>query len=234
MKTDDGTSRTDRAERGTTTVGRISSVTVSLLLVASAASAQNSVLSAAVSTLSYGTLSVAAVHRLGFSSSAVKSGSVVRLSVETANGRRRLVGPLITVDADSIAVGSFGDSLGASVSAPQRVARVDIKSAQVLTGRERKWAQGWAAGLATGATIGVITGFASGDDKNCVWFCFTATNKAAILGVALGVSGSAFGSLIGALITGDAWKSGRLPFDARAALVPVGRRGIGVGANVQF
>jgi hypothetical protein len=94
----------------------------------------------------------------------------------------------------------------------------------------RVWTRAAVIGLLIGTTAGAILGFASGDDQDC-WICFTAPEKAAVLGTFLGGSGGLLGGAIGALSPGRRWRSVDVP--GRAS-VKAGRSGVGLAVSLRF
>lgn len=115
---------------------------------------------------------------------------------------------------------------------PRRVSTVDrseIGKMDVSIQRQRKVLKSFGVGLLVGAGSGVLVGLASGDDQNC-FICFTAEEKALVVGAMLGLTGGAVGLILGLVRRQDVW-SPTLPENVDLSVLPLVREG-GTGLHV--
>jgi hypothetical protein len=127
----------------------------------------------------------------------VRSGDQVRLRGAGVQGQ-------FTVEGTTSDMLMVRDTAGVQSSIPLE----SLQKLKVLRGRRsggRGFLRGAGFGLGVGAVTGGIIGFASGSDAPGI-LSFTASEKAAMMGIVLGGGGVVVGGLVGALAPGDDWE----------------------------
>lgn len=158
----------------------------------------------------------------------VEPGAYVRLSTGT-DARGRPAGPktegsVIAVTPDSLVLFRREGTIRIP---SQVITRIDVKQGRRPAGQ--RVLRGAGFGLLLGGGGGALAGYAMGDDSNCAWVCFSAEDKAMILGVLLGGSGIFVGGIAGGLSRGERWQ--RVPLPTRMSLSPRGQ-GIAFSASL--
>lgn len=145
-----------------------------------------------------------------------------RIRIVPADGARPFAATVVQVLPDSLVLVARGDTARAAwstlghvyVSRGSRRGRTMLRYAGI--------------GFAAGAVVGAVGGFADGDDPRDCWLvCFSAEEKALLLGASLGVVGGTVGLVAGAVAPAEQWVPASRPVAAES-------RGFEVGLSLSF
>ena len=162
-------------------------------------------------------------------SSPVTAGTRVRL---TAPGKDldKHVTTIVDVRGDSIVVGVRDSSLAIGLA--------EVTELEVSTGKRTQFWRGAGFGLGIGVVTGLVVGAVTHEEcvpdgfLSCMMAPESASESAAIGGLALGAVGLVAGAVIGALKRTDRWASVNLPVSA--SIAPARSGGVSVMISRSF
>jgi hypothetical protein len=156
----------------------------------------------------------------------VVPGARVRITAPSV-ADHRLVGTIVTVDADTLKLRMWSKPQAALLAIPVAcVAELDVSTGPLDVLR------GAAIGTSLGGGLGAPTGLSSGDDEPG-WVSFTAEDKAVLLAVPFGFAGLMMGAVIGRIAQTHKWES--VPVDRiRMGISPQRQGGSLLSASFTF
>jgi len=133
----------------------------------------------------------------------ISCGARVRLRAPSVS-TRRIVGRVLSVEADNLVVRIAGDG------ALREVPLASVVRLETSRGAEPKTVEGAILGLVAGVSTGAVMGYARGE-HDCGWFAVSRKELAVCLGAGLGALGALEGGIVvGGLLGPEQWDTVRL------------------------